>query len=393
MRLIFALLLALALAAAPAFAEEQALTLTPEQQAALEAIDWEALAEALTAVRPELPADPQIGEWYAVAPKGAVCADGSPWHGLIRLGTANRVMVYFFGGGVSLSPENSRNLDAGFFLPTVIGQDFITDGGIFVRDAQNPFADWTILAIEYGTGDFHTGTGEYRFTDENGEERIVYHNGYNNYSRFMDAVAPLLGTPDALVVTGSSAGGFATALLTDDVMSRFPDTHNVTACVDAGLLRCDGWRSLVETLWQAPPEICERLTGDDIVLDSLRALHKKRGDAVKILFVCTTRDSALQVYQAYIDDPAIGALPQPEPEYGERFYAILFDFVDSLLREIPGSGAFIFDNYGAPYEATQHMVLPGNPFAPRNDGVCVADWLMDAVEGEVRSYGLWLLGL
>ncbi len=383
MRIIFAILCCIALFAAPAVAE------TP----APDAVDWEALAALLTGGYPALPDDPQTGEWYAVAPEGAVCADGTPWHGLIRLGTANRVIVFFFGGGVSLTPETSRIEDGWFFFPNIALQDAIVAGGIFSSDAQNPFADWTMLAVEYASGDFHTGTGEVTYTAADGTPRTVYHNGYNNYSGFMDAVAPQLGTPDALVVTGSSAGGFATALLTDDVMSRFPDTKNVTACVDSALLLYDGWQNTARDVWHAPDEIASRLTTDDIVLDSLRALHEKRGGDVKILFTCSTRDNALQSYQAFIDAGCTGALPPASLERSDRMEAMLRDFVGELERDIPGAGMYIFTCGEAPDTSTQHMILPSNPFDAHSGGVSVADWMMDAVQGNVQSYGLELLGI
>ena len=68
----------------------------------------------------------------------------------------------------------------------------------------------------------------------------MYHNGYNNYSAFMDTVKPYVGQPDTLLVTGFSAGGFATSLLADDVIDRFPSAKNTTVCVDSSLLLYDG---------------------------------------------------------------------------------------------------------------------------------------------------------
>ena len=39
---------------------------------------------------------------------GAKSSDGSEWHGIFRKGTENKVVVYFFGGGVSITPETSE---------------------------------------------------------------------------------------------------------------------------------------------------------------------------------------------------------------------------------------------------------------------------------------------
>ena len=85
------------------------------------------------------------------------------------------------------------------------------------------------------------------------------------------------------------------ALLTDDVMARIPSATNVTACVDSALLYYDGWLQTARDLWRAPDAICERLTGDNIVLDELVALRRSH-NGVKILFTGSTRDHDLQIY-------------------------------------------------------------------------------------------------
>ena len=209
------------------------------------------------------------------------------------------MIVYFFGGGVSIAGETS---EAGktFFATTVFGQDFVAQGGIGSTVDENPFKDWTLIVVPYASGDFHTGTGEYHYTQD-GKDKTVYHNGYNNYSAFIDEIKAYVGEPDTLLVTGFSAGGFATSLLADDVIGRFPTAKNVTVCVDSSLLLYDGWHDTAVNLWQAPKEISNRLTSNNIVLDSLIALHEKHGDNVKILFDCSYRDDTLLQYQSYIN--------------------------------------------------------------------------------------------
>lgn len=45
---------------------------------------------------PELIGEPEVAKWYRVTPEGTKSSDGSEWHGLIRIGTENKVVVYFF---------------------------------------------------------------------------------------------------------------------------------------------------------------------------------------------------------------------------------------------------------------------------------------------------------
>ena len=114
---------------------------------------------------------------------------------------------------------------------------------------NNPFKDWSFIVIPYATGDFHAGTGIYE------GKKKVYHTGYNNYSAFIEKIKPYVGEPDTLLVTGFSAGGFATSLLADDVIDRFPSAGNVTVCVDSSLLLYDGWHDTAVDLWRTPSEI------------------------------------------------------------------------------------------------------------------------------------------
>ena len=344
------------------------------------------LGKTVLVKHPELKGEPEIGKWYRITPAGTKSSDGSEWHGLIRLGTENKVVVYFFGGGASINGYTSERGNE-FFATTASVQDFVASGGIGSDAEENPFKDWTFLVLPYASGDFHSGTGEYHYTD-GGKEKIVYHNGYNNYSAFMDAAKPYVGEPDTLLVTGFSAGGFGTSLLADDVIDRFPSAENITVCVDSSLLLYDGWHETAVGLWQSPKEISDRLTTDNIVLDSLTALYEKRGDSVKILFDCSYRDDTLMQYQSFINT---GKMDKTKA-LGDQFQADLSKMVAGLQENIPGVGIYIW-NYGEDPEThnTQHTIISSNVFDKLEDGVSVADWIYAAVNGDVQSHGLALL--
>ena len=54
---------------------------------------------------------------------------------------------------------------------------------------------------------------ENHYTDSDGKEKILYHNGYVNYTETMKKVMEQAGINDAdtVLVTGYSAGGFGPA--------------------------------------------------------------------------------------------------------------------------------------------------------------------------------------
>ena len=330
---------------------------------------------------PKLEGEPEIGKWYDVPVENAFSSDGSEWHGIFRKGTENKVVVYFFGGGVSITPETSEG-GKEFYATTMLAQDFVAQGGIGSSADDNPFKDWSFIVIPYATGDFHAGTGIYE------GEKTVYHTGYNNYSAFVEQIKPYVGEPDTLLVTGFSAGGFATSLLADDVIDRFPSAGNVTVCVDSSLLLYDGWHDTAVDLWRTPSEISDRLTTDNLVLDSLTALYEKRGDSVKILFDCSYRDDTLMQYQSYIDT---GKMDKTK-ELGDNFQQDLKEMVIALQENIPNVGIYIWSyREDADTHNTQHTIISSNVFDKLGNDRSVGEWIFDAVNGDVRTYGLELL--
>ena len=330
---------------------------------------------------PELKGEPDVGKWYEVEVDGAKSSDGSEWHGIFRKGTENKVVVYFFGGGVSITPETSEGGNE-FYATNMTAQDFVAQGGISSTAEDNPFKDWSFIVIPYATGDFHAGTGTYE------GEKTVYHTGYSNYSAYVEQIKQYLGEPDTLLVTGFSAGGFATSLLADDVIDRFPGVENVTVCVDSSLLLYDGWHETAVNLWKAPAQISDRLITNNIVLDSLTALYEKRGDSVKILFDCSYRDDTLMQYQSYIGSGNM----DKNKELGDNFQRDLKEMVNGLQTNIPGVGIYIW-SYGEDTNThnTQHTIISSNVFDKLGNDRSVGEWIYDAVDGDVKTYGLELL--
>ena len=330
---------------------------------------------------PELKGEPEIGKWYDIPVEGAKSSDGSEWHGIFRKGTENKVVVYFFGGGVSITPETSEG-GKEFYATTMLAQDFVAQGGIGSGMEDNPFRDWSFIVIPYATGDFHAGTGTYE------GRKTVYHTGYNNYSTYLEQIKPYVGEPDTLLVTGFSAGGFATSLLADDVIDRFPSAKNVTVCVDSAFLLYDHWHDTAVDLWKSPLEISDRLITNNLVLDSLTALHEKRGDRVKILFDCSYRDDTLMQYQSYIDS---GVMDQTKA-LGDQFQQDLKEMVNGLQANIPDAGIYIWNcGEDADTHNTQHTIISSNVFDKLGNDRSVGEWMFDAVNGDVRTYGIELL--
>lgn len=353
---------------------------------------------------PQLTGEPETGKWYAVDIDDAVSSDGSRWQGYFRKGSENSVIVYFYGGGFSVNDytaARSMDIEGGFYNARLnSGLNVMTyaikEWGIGNSAEDNMFRNWTFIGVPYCNGDFHAGTCEKEYTALDGSVKTIYYTGYTNYRRLMTELLNYTGdSPEHLLVTGSSAGGFGTAILADDVISLFPNAKDITVHVDSSLLITDDWHDIMVNEWQSPQSFSDAVTRDNITLDSLAALHSKR-DNVKILFVCSIRDYNLSMAQRFFDEGSRQDMPlNIGKAEGDRFQQLLKQMVTEMQTRIPGCGIYIWD------EETQkdgHLTvhtITGTQlyFSERGKDPSISEWLEATVSGNVESYGLELLDI
>lgn len=362
--------------------------------------EMKALMEHIVTIRfPEMPEKPEIGEWYRISPEGCVTSKGTPWHGTFRKGKENRLMIQFGGGGCSwneytaarptkLVPGDEPDF---YFADTSWAADAQVHQGICLPGENNPFSDWSVLALPYSSGDFHCGTGNFPYTGLDGDETILYHHGYTNYRAAMESVIRVVPDPEKILVCGESAGGFGTALLTDDVMGLYPKCEDVTCCVDSSVAIKSDWQKVARLVWEAPQQIVECLNTDNITLDMLNHLHVKQKSKVKILFVCSKRDMALAALQSYFDREKM----ESTKETADRIQLVIKEFCEQLQQMVPDCGIYIFDKVAQDENGehlTIHTILMEAPvYEPMNDSISVMDWLWEAVNGNIDKVGLELL--
>lgn len=352
---------------------------------------------------PTLKSKPKMGKWYGIPLEGCVSADGVPARAAFRKGSENKLIVLFFGGGVSWNEYMAARPNSIFGNPDKVNFYAVGDGALVAdlatrigiptlsKNKSNPFHTWNMLAIPYVTGDFHCGTGDFPYTALDGTEKILHHHGYTNYRKALTEVMKHIGhNPEQILVTGFSAGGWGTALLTDDVMRTFPNCKNVTSYVDSSLMLHPDWRGIAENVWKAPKEIADRLQSENNVLDCLRALKKDHGDRVKIAYSCSVRDSALAEFVNYIQEDKLYA----DKESGIKFQKQLTHMCKDLYESIPDVSLFIFDTPEAgkdkqAAQLTKHCVMGSDKIT--SDGISAAEWLWDTVCDNPRQIGLALL--
>ena len=348
---------------------------------------------------PKVAYDP--GVWFELAPEGAISSDGAPVSTRMRVGKENKVIVFFYGGGISLNEYTAArpyvgmwmDREPGFYSPTAADQiPAYCELGIGSRQGSNPFRDWSIVVIPYTTADFHIGDGEYPYTALDGSEKVLYHHGYGNFRAFMDeAMTYLDDAPEELLIAGWSAGGYGAAILAEELMEDyFPGAGHTTVCVDSSLLILEDWPSVARDVWNAPEKFVEKMKTENLVVDFLTDLYETYGDSVTYLYVGSVRDGALARYQTFFDTGVYTV--------SNRIIWVYVDYLRSMVRQlrenIPDIGIFLFDRLPFSvnpflYGLTQHTILETQTAYWRlTSGRTAVGWLYDAVNGDVQTFGL-----
>ena len=344
---------------------------------------------------PKLKENPTEGKWYRVTSSEMKDSEGNDYHAFFKKGTENKVLIYFAGGGVSINEETAKDdtYNTKMVQPDILANITMNMGGLASDSKDSPFGDWSMILFPYATGDFHAGTGEFHYTDTDGKEKILYHNGYINYTETMKQVIEKAGisNPESVVVTGYSAGGFGAALLANDVFTNYyPNAESKTVLVDASLLLYEDWHTVATDVWQTPKEISDKLTGNNLTLDCLTALHEKYGDGIHLLFDSSTRDGDLAKVQNYLDT---GVMDVTEKE-ADIYQQILKETIPQFKEA--GVSLFIWDGlpwYDDPRNLTMHTIIATPtvwlPFEEQQQSI--AGWLSDAIDGDLKDFGLDLV--
>lgn len=351
---------------------------------------------------PQLQGNPEVGKWYTLDVGNAVSSDGSKWQGYFRKGSENRVVLYFYGGGFSVNDytaARSMDVEGGFYNPRLnpglnVMTYAIRKWGIGSSEEDNILKDWTFIGVPYCNGDFHSGTSDKEYTALDGSTKTIHYQGYSNYRRLVaEAFKYIDASPDQLLITGSSAGGFGAALLADDAIELFNNPQDVTVLVDSSLLITEDWHNIMVNVWHSPQEISDAVATDNITLDSLAALHRKR-DNVKILFDCSVRDYNLSMAQRFFDEGAQQNMPlKIGKAEGDRFQQLLKKMAEDMQEQIPGCGIYIWDEETQKEgHLTVHTALGTKIyFDSKSRNPSLAQWLENAIHGHVESFGLELL--
>ncbi len=368
---------------------------------------------------------PQEGVWYRLPLQEGLSGDGSEYHIYVKKGKTDRLVLFFSGGGVAWNeytaarPVTGGRVAAGqpnYYWNNLrpFTQVMNIHIGITENGSRNPFSDWNFVVITYATGDLHVGDSQYSYeSDEGGESgedggqgrvRTLYFHGRRNARAALKTAAALFPSPEKLLIAGDSAGGFAVPAYAGEIMNEwFPLCRDITVFSDSSLVPCRDWQRIARDVWKAPEVLWRAAEGPDLTLDwyrmFMKGLHIEKaggitedGRTVRCLYASSTHDYLLSTYYNDITNKVYGTNARVQ----EEFYHELQKMVRSLQllwKDVPHA-FFINDwkNLRRPGGGTAHTaVREPQYYFPAKDGVTMARWLDDAVNGRVCDVGISLL--
>ena len=352
---------------------------------------------------PDLPKDPQKMIWYRVPLERGLSGDGSEYYIYVKLADPSKLCIFFSGGGVAWNEYTAARPVTGgkvaarepnFYWNNLRPFTQIMNINVGITDIasdKNPFKDWSFVVITYATGDFHIGCNDYPYTAEDGSEAVLHFHGYVNYKESMKVAKALFSNPDALLIAGNSAGAFAVPALAGELVDDYyPRTRNVTLFSDSGLLLYKHWKKTAKTIWHAKESFYKPLHTDNITLDWYRDLYEKKGDRFRYLYSSSVRDYLLSAYHNDI----IRKKYVSDSDVQEEYFQLNKKMVEELKDITPHFGIFL-NEWKIPLitmGGTVHTSVREPHFTLfTQNGISMADWLKDAVEGKVYDVGLDLL--
>jgi hypothetical protein len=162
------------------------------------------------------------------------------------------------------------------------------------NDTNNPFADWNLVFVPYCTGDVHAGDN-----DANYNGMTYHHRGRANLRAFLRRLGVTF-TPDKMVFSGSSAGGFGAGMNYHLARQTFPGGQGYLLDDSGPPLIGDALRSDLRqawyTSWRLGPaldDICPGCKDDfSMLLTALAGLHPDD----RLALLSSIQDATISTY-------------------------------------------------------------------------------------------------
>jgi hypothetical protein len=329
-----------------------------------------ALVTALAALAVAAPA---VGDtWREIAPEGAACWDGKPWHFWYRTGASDNLVVHFQGGGSCWDDARCTTTDGSTFDPGLGRDDHpgLRRAGLFdAQHTENPVRDWRVAFIPYCTGDMHLGRRTLDYTTPAGERVRFAHEGQRNVRTALDWIEARLaaeGRPPArILVSGESAGAVAASYWGLEIGDRFPDSALAVVGDAAGAYRAARINAILRH-WGAldglPPTVAFAKP-DEIYLESYYRAIAERHPRAHLAQVNHADDTVQRGYMTLMQAPT------------DDFTKGLTCNLNEIRRDAANFHSFI-------HPGTGHSMLGSAAlYDARCEGQSLVDWVTRVIDG------------
>ncbi|MFL5353741.1 pectin acetylesterase-family hydrolase [Archangium sp.] len=320
------------------------------------------------------PIDTPKNTWTWVDFPDSACDDGSPTGIAVNKGDSKNLLVFLNGGGACWDFSTCFQLNTASHGPFGKAQFQVLSrqlSGTILNRAlpNNPFADWNLVFVPYCTGDVHAGDNVIDYKDSSsGASRTYHHVGRANLAAYLQRLGVTF-SPEKLVVSGSSAGGFGAAFDHDLFRATFPNAQGYLVDDSGPPLKGDAISSSLREAWYQSWRLDKALepTCPECRDDLSQAMKHlaQRFPQDRIALLSSTQDSVIRSYFSLSAD---------------SFQTALNTTLTDVLEPQPNFRAYVVEG--------QFHTFLGSPDAHPAQGVKLTDWLGQMVRDDASWQSL-----
>ena len=196
------------------------------------------------------------GEWNQIFPgDDTICLYDTEYSFFVRPAETptDNLMIFFEGGGAcwdAFTCGAVGQFAARYDVPNDLMNTY-QDGMFDFENEANPVGGFNTVFVPYCTGDVFMGNTAVDYTDA----LTGYHNGFANASAVLEWTYENLPSPEEVLVTGCSAGGYGATFHASYVMNAYPDSEVVHVADAANGVTQPAWEAFAT--WDVIPSMPE----------------------------------------------------------------------------------------------------------------------------------------
>lgn len=313
--------------------------------------------------------------WNTMKPGGETrCAHGTEYEFYTRAADPEKLLVFLYGGGACWDAEGCRE-GSNIYSSEINSERHPSRlGGILDPDhPENPFGEFSMVAIPVCTGDVHIGNNDatYTLVNNDGEEieYTIHHRGLTNALSAINWITSSIDSPEIIFVAGSSAGSLGVPFHANQLATYFQNARVAGLGDDASSYGSGTVGDADPSRWGFPDKIRQypgwELYGTHLGITDLYITGGSGINNLRLFQLDHANDFVQHFYleRSGNENPDVFKLIQASQE--------------SIRNELPGFRSFI--NGGHHHTA---LVSSGRFYNYRANGQRLRDWVAAIAKGE-----------